>query len=138
MDASIAISQTRPSADAVNRLYDLVGWNASGLRTVAKTQKALDLSLCTVTAKFGDKFVGFGRIIGDAYTAQILDLMTHPDYRRQGIASSVLDELLRYAKGKFLGIYLIDGSSIEGFYEKHNFILANPETDKLMNLTEDV
>jgi GNAT superfamily N-acetyltransferase len=136
MDASVKISQAMPTADEVNHLYDLVGWNASGLRTVTRTQKALDLSLCTVTAKSGNKLVGFGRIIGDAYTAQILDLMTHPDFRRQGIASGILAELLRYAKGKFLGIYLIDGSSIEGFYERHNFVSANVDTDRLMYFSQ--
>lgn len=128
----IKVAYSRPSAVEVNELYDLLGWNREGLRTSEKTKIALERSACIVSARCGRRLVGFGRIIGDSYTAQILDLMTHPEFRHQGIAKKVLKALLSYAAGRFLGIFLIDGSGITGFYEQFGFETADPATDKLM------
>jgi len=117
---------------AVNSLYTAAGWNDHGERTRDKTSRALALSLCHVTATYANTLVGFGRIIGDTYTAQILDLITHPDYRQQGIATEIMKRLLHFADGRFLGVTLIDGSGLGGFYERFGFEAADPSSDQLM------
>ena len=121
--------------EEVNSLYSSVGWNGKGQRTLEKTRRTLAASPYVVTARVEEQLVGFGRILGDAYTAQILDVMVHPECRRRGVASGVLERLLDAAKGKFLGVYLIDGSGYKKFYERFGFETANPHTDRLMYWT---
>ena len=45
-------------------------------------------------------FVGFARVCGDPYVAQVLDVITHPDYRRRGIASQCMRGLLAHCNGR--------------------------------------
>jgi len=127
--------RARPPASDVNELYGVVGWNEEGERTLEKTTAALGRSLAVVTARISGELVGFGRLIGDSYTAQVIDVMTHPSFRRQGIARAVLTTLLEFARGRYLGVYLIDGSGIPGLYERHGFEPANPASDRLMYWT---
>jgi GNAT superfamily N-acetyltransferase len=112
-----------------------VGWNAEGLRTTGKTAQMLRTSHCHVSALSGDVLVGFGRILGDAYVGQILDVITRPSHRRQGIATGIVRRLLQYAEGRYLGLSLIDGSGVEGFYERFGFEAADVATNRLMFLT---
>lgn len=81
-DVRFAVNDPELDAGAVNALYAVVGWNAAGRRTVEKTCQMLSMSPCHVTARSGGELVGFGRILADPYTAQVLDLMTHPACRR--------------------------------------------------------
>ena len=50
-----------------------------------------------VAAWDGDTLIGFGRVFADVYWAQILDVMTHPDYRRRGVAKGIVSRLITYA-----------------------------------------
>ncbi|CAN5485859.1 GNAT family N-acetyltransferase [soil metagenome] len=131
-DVHFAVNDPDLDARAVNALYAAVGWNAVGQRTVEKTRQMLQMSACHVTARTGGELVGFGRILADPYTAQLLDLMIHPAFQRRGVASGILQRLLAFAEGKYLGVYLIDGSGLVGFYEHFGFEAANPVTDRLM------
>src|SRR5690625_458988 len=132
LEFSFSTNDPHLNPRAVNRLYTAVGWNDRGERTYDKTSRALTVSLCHVTATSCGKLIGFGRIIGDSYTAQILDLITHPDYRQQGIATEILKRLLCFADDRFLGVTLIDGSGLDGFYERFGFKKADPISDQLM------
>jgi len=73
----------------LNDLYTQVGWNNSGQRTTDKTSKMLDASPLYITARAGTQLVGFGRLLSDAYVGQLLDIITHPEYRQRGIARRV-------------------------------------------------
>ena len=66
------------------------------------------------TATFENRLIGFGRILGDAYTGQPLDIMTDPDFRRRGIAGHIVRLLLEQAEGQFIGLFLIDGTGRQG------------------------
>ena len=118
--------------EAITALYTAVGWNRSGARTVEKTRAVLAASATHVVARVAGRVVGFGRVIGDAYAAQLLDIITHPDYRRRGIATEITRRLLAHARAQALGVMLVDGTGLEGFYERLGFEAADPATDRLM------
>ena len=116
----------------INALYTAVGWNKKGQRTLERTTRMLQESPYFVVAIHNARIIGFGRILADAYVAQIFDIIVSPDFRRQGVASVILQKILAFAEGKYLGISLIDGSGVEGLYEKAGFVAVNPDTDRLM------
>ena len=115
-------------------------WNThehnKGERTEAKTKEMLQTSPCYIAAWSDGQLVGFGRILADPYVAQILDVMTHPDYWKRGIASGVTERLLDFARGRYLGVSLVAAGGLEGFYTRFGFEVANPESDVLMFLSE--
>lgn len=120
------------SAKDLTGLYTAVGWNTDGVRTEEKTRETLRDTKYYVSAHIGDELVGFGRILGDGYAGEILDVMTHPDYRGRGIATGIMNRLMEFASGKFIGIHLIAASGSADFYKHFGFGPANPKTDMLM------
>ncbi len=90
-----------------------------------KTQKdrpenffaALDSSLSLVYEK-DDKIVGFARAISDGHlTTYLCELVVDKEYRHQGIATSLIDEVFnRYPEGRMELL-----SSCDIFYEKLGF-----------------
>lgn len=74
--------------DQLNLLYQITGWDAEERRTHEKTAEMLRMSHYYITAYAeNEMLVGFARVCGDPYIAQVLDVITHPAYRRQGIAT---------------------------------------------------
>ncbi|GAA4020661.1 hypothetical protein GCM10022631_38120 [Deinococcus rubellus] len=119
-------------AHEINTLYTLIGWNNSNQRTEDRTVSILETSAAYATARSGGELIGFGRMLGDAYTAQLLDVMTTPAFRKHGVATQIIQLLLDWSGNRFLGIYLIDGARNPTFYERLGFEAADPETDRLM------
>ena len=77
----------------LNALYRHIGWDSHSRRTEAQTTEMLRVSHYYIAAHTTEGIlVGFARVCGDPYVAQVLDVITHPDYRRRGIAT-------RYAWG---------------------------------------
>lgn len=104
-------------------LYDRIGWNEGGWRTEDLVETALANSAHFITARneAGD-LVGFVRAISDgAFVCQIVDLIVHPDYRNQHIATHLLSRQVKHLSPKFKSLMLIDGSNIDGFYQKAGF-----------------
>ena len=120
------------SANEVNTLYALIGWNTLNQRTEARTASILRTSAAYATARSDSGLIGFGRILGDAYTAQILDVMTAPECRKRGVATQFIRLLLDWSGDRFLGISLIDGTRNPAFHERLGFTAADPESDRLM------
>ena len=116
----------------LNTLYTAVGWNEGGERTDEKTRLVLERAPYFVVAWHEDTPVGFGRVLTDVYWAQLLDVMTHPDYRRQGIAHEVVSHLVAFADGQSLSLMLISAGGMESLYTRFGFVEANPATDVLM------
>lgn len=131
-EVRFVVNDERLSATVLNDLYAAVEWNARGERTHAKTAALLRTSPCYVAAWSEGRLVGFGRILADPYTAQILDVMTHPESWKKGVASGVMTRLLDYAKGRSLDVTLVAASGLEGFYTRFGFEVANPQSDVLM------
>ena len=116
--------------ETLNALYTAVGWEGS--RTPEKTKLMLERTPCFVAAWEGEKLIGFGRVLEDVYWAQILDVMTHPKYRRRGVAKGVVSRLVAYAEGEQLSLMLIAAGGIESLYRHFGFAQADPKTDVLM------
>ena len=131
-----ALNDPKLDATAVTELYGLVGWNAQGQRTPERTSRAIQASVCYASAVQDGRLVGFGRISGDDYAAQIVDVITHPGHRHQGIATRIMHTLLNAAKDQVLGLVLVDGSGFSDFYERFGFTTADPTSDRLMYWTQ--
>jgi len=120
-------------AEQVTLLYTDIGWNQNSIRNSSKTLSILQTSLCTVIAlNSAQKVIGFGRVLGDAYIAQIVDIMTHTDYRRRGIATQMLTHLTNFLKGHHQCAMLVDGSGYQDFYKKFGFEAGDAKTDCVM------
>jgi len=118
--------------EALNALYAAVGWNEDGERTTDKTQLVLERAACFVAAWRGAQLVGFGRVLADVYSAQILDVMTHPDHRCRGVASGVVSRLVSFAETESFNLLLISAGGVRGLYRQFGFLEADPRTDVLM------
>ena len=131
---SILFTQNDPKIkpEALNALYTAVGWNDEGTRTPDKTQLVLERAAYFVAAWDGDTLIGFGRILADVYWAQILDVMTHPEYRRRGVAKGIVSRLTSYADKEQLSLMLIAAGGLEKLYTQFGFTAADPATDVLM------
>lgn len=119
-------------------LYSVVGWNQDLQRTAPKINAMLEKSLHFICAYYNHKLIGFGRILGDPFVAQLVDVITHPNYRRRGLATTIVMQLLDEIKTTHSSVIVIDGSGFKGFYEKFGFELANPNTDRLMYLNYEI
>lgn len=109
--------------DELNSLYRLIGWDSQSRRTSAETAEMLKVSRYYIAAHHGNtKLIGFARVGGDPYVAQVLDVIAHPEYRRQGIATRCMQGVLQHPQSsRYAAVTLTDGSGIEGFYERFGF-----------------
>jgi len=81
----------------LNALYRLVGLDLHNRRSDAETVEMLGASRYYMAAhapRVG--LVGFARVCGDPYVVQVLDVITHPDYRRRGIATHCMQGVVRH------------------------------------------
>ena len=114
----------------LNALYTAVGWGDG--RTAQKTRLVLERAACFVAAWDEGHLVGFGRVLADVYSAQLMDVMTHPDRRRRGVASGVVSRLVTFAEAERLNLMLISAGGVQGLYKQFGFFEADPRTDVLM------
>jgi ribosomal protein S18 acetylase RimI-like enzyme len=111
------------NAAELNALYRLIGWDKHNRRTEAETTQMLKISHYYIAAHtLKGQLVGFARVCGDPYIAQVLDVITHPDYRRRGIATQCMLGILGHLqRSHYVSVTLTDGSEIEGFYQQFGF-----------------
>jgi len=107
----------------LNALYRLIGWDSHNRRTEAETTEMLRVSHYYIAAHTAEgTLVGFARVCGDPYVAQVLDVITHPAYRHRGIATKcMLGVLAHLQRSRYVSVTLTDGSGIEGFYQRFGF-----------------
>jgi len=114
-----------PTPDEFNNLTESVGW---GRRENEIIKEALDNTLYSICVYDEDKFIGYGRIIGDkTIFLYIHDVMVIPEYQGKGIGTEIMEELLkqigRYKKANpYIRTYLGASKGKESFYEKFGFI----------------
>ncbi len=114
-----------PTADEFNQLTEAVGW---GRRENDIVEEALKHTLYSVCAYDEDKFIGYGRIIGDkTIFLHIHDVMVRPEYQGVGIGTGIMNTILdkvnvyrRVNPG--IRVYLGASKGKEGFYEKFGFV----------------
>lgn len=92
-----------------------------------QAEAALRSGLYNVTAFYGEKAVGMGRLVGDgAMYWYIQDMAVLPEFQRQGIGKHIVEMLLFHAyehtpSGCFSTVGLMAAKGKEGFYEKLGF-----------------
>ena len=76
-------------------------------------------------AKIDDKVVGFAGTWIVLDESHITNIAVHPNYRKQGIASKLLKELLNHCKRKGCVAYTLEvrssNAAAKALYEKHSF-----------------
>jgi len=107
----------------LNALYRLIGWDRHNRRTEAETTEMLRVSHYSIAVHTDEGIlVGFARVCGDPYVAQVLDVITHPAYRRRGIATRCMHGVLAHLqRSPYVSVTLTDGSGIAGFYQRFGF-----------------
>lgn len=122
--ADITFTENGPVDGAqLNGLYRLIGWDRHDRRTEAETTEMLRVSHYYIAAHTAEgTLVGFARVCGDPYVAQVLDVITHPAYRRRGIATQCMRGVLAHLQhSRYVSVTLTDGSRIAGFYQRFGF-----------------
>lgn len=122
--AGITFAENGPVDPAqLNALYRLIGWDSRQRRTAAETTELLAVSRYHIAAHTGEGLlVGFARVCGDPYVVQVLDVITHPAYRRRGIATRCMRGVLGHVqRSRYVAVTLTDDSDIAGFYARFGF-----------------
>ena len=113
-----------PTPEEYNMLSEAVGWGSKEKSIIEEAFKNTLYSLCVYDE---DKFIGFGRIIGDkTIFLYFHDLKVLPEYQNQGIGTEIMRRLLKqvdeYKKvNPKIRTYLGAAKGKEGFYEKFGF-----------------
>ena len=113
-----------PTCEEYNMLSEAVGWGSKEESILEEAFKNTLYSLCVYDE---DKFIGFGRIIGDkTIFLYFHDLKVLPEYQGQGIGTGIMRKLLNqvdeYKKvNPDIRTYLGAAKGKEGFYEKFGF-----------------
>jgi ribosomal protein S18 acetylase RimI-like enzyme len=114
---------------SLNDVYRLVGWDRGGRRTAEETAEMLRVSRYYIAAYVGDRLVGFARVCGDPYVAQVLDVITHPEYRRLGIATRCVEGVVPHLRqSRYVSVTLTDDTGLPDFYERFGFRRLAPDT----------
>ena len=71
------------------------------------------------------KTIGWGRCVDDGTFCMIYDVAVHPDYQKQGVGTTIMDEIKKYvAQNDFLSVSLFynpNNPSVKEFYKKCGF-----------------
>ena len=107
----------------LNALHRLIGWDRVERRTEAETLEMLRVSSYYITAEAAQRrLVGFARVCGDPYIVQVLDVMTHPEYRRRGIATRCMAGVLAHLQqSRYVSVTLIHDEGLDDFYQRFGF-----------------
>ncbi len=107
----------------LNALYHIIGWDNRHRRTAAETTEMLKVSRYYIASHTREsRLVGLARVCGAPYTVQILDVITHPDDRRRGIATDCMRGIEKHLQlSNYLSVTLTDERGIAGFYRRFGF-----------------
>jgi ribosomal protein S18 acetylase RimI-like enzyme len=116
------IEKRLPTVHEYNNLRQSAGWPTYEESLAAK---GIANSLFSVCVTHANKFIGFGRVIGDgAIYLHIQDVIVHPEYQKKGIGKMIMKELLTYVDlvaGKNTNIGLMCSKGREKFYADLGF-----------------
>jgi len=89
-------------------------------RTPEQLKLSFEHSYATSIAYLDDRIVGTARVLSDSVcNAYIVDVWTLTAYRNQGIARTMMQQLLRELQGQH--VYLFTDDAVE-FYKKLGFV----------------
>ena len=113
-------------------LFKQTGW--ANTRGPLDIQQMLDRCQLTLGVWDDDHLIGFARVItDDRYRALIDDVVVDSAYRGQGIASAMLDKLLKRLQ-HIEAVMLDCAPELEGFYGRFGFEAKDSSSLELKNL----
>ena len=120
--------------DEILSLYHAVGWSRYTDEPETLRQ-SFDHSLCTLAAYENDLLIGLIRTVGDGFSSVLIqDLLVHPSYQRQGIGTTLLQEIRTRYRSVYQMQLLIDrDTKMLEFYRKRGFDLA--QNEKIVAMT---
>jgi ribosomal protein S18 acetylase RimI-like enzyme len=124
----------------LNALYQSIGWDSHHRRTEPETSEMLRVSHYYIAAHATDgTLVGFARVCGDPYVAQVLDVMTHPAFRRRGIAARCMRGVLAHLqRSRYVSVTLTADSGVVTFYRRFGFHVCKEVAQRWERGTEIV
>ena len=116
------IEYTDYREEEILRLYSKNGWKAYTENKEALKQ-GFQHSLLVLAAREGDELAGIIRAVGDGFTVVFIqDILTDPEYRRQGIGSALIKAVLdRYPEVRQIELVTDDTPETEAFYRSSGF-----------------
>lgn len=90
-------------------------------------QECINHALTVATARNTDtnELIGIAFVIGNARHAQIVDMVVHPDYRKDGLGGNLLDMCIEFIRERgilFAGLtYDKNHPWLKDFYAEHGF-----------------
>ena len=132
MTTRYIFSFTEPiNPDELRTLFEQTSW--ANNRSPLDIQLMLDRSHFTLGVWDEDHLIGFARVItDDRYRALIDDVVVDSAYRKQGIASQMLDKMLKRLQ-HIESIVLECGPEMESFYGRFGFERNDSSSLKLRN-----
>lgn len=108
---------------------------------IEHAKRALDGGLINVSAKYGDRLIGMGRMVGDgAMYWYLQEIIVLPEYQKQGVGTKIVNHLVDYAvshstTGKFTTIGGVSAKGKEEFYSKLGFEVISNGIQKMIEIS---
>jgi ribosomal protein S18 acetylase RimI-like enzyme len=120
---SFLVTPTPDQISQIINLYRMAEWWTDGVDQPDQIAPLIAGSHCYCIATIGNEIVGIGRAISDGVSdAYIQDITVNKSHRRQGIASKIVNELVRQLNQDGLGwIGLIAERGTQNFYIQLGF-----------------
>ncbi len=117
--------------EELHSLLQQTSW--ADTRSPLDIQQMLDRSQITLSVWDEDQLIGFARVItDDLYRALIDDVVVDAAYREQGIASQMLEKILK--RTQHIEIIMLDcDANLAGFYSRFGFKSKNGASMELRN-----
>ena len=110
----ITYTQTTDGVDWARLKDDLTADDFDNGRTPDELRRSFENSAVVAFARDGDRIIGKARALSDGVcNAYVVDVWTHSDYRRRGIASRLMGLLAERLEGQHIYLFTDDA---EAFY----------------------
>jgi ribosomal protein S18 acetylase RimI-like enzyme len=116
---TVRIDRSLEGIDWVQAKGDLVADDFDNGRSPEALRRSFDRSQHVVFARDGERVVGMARLLSDGVcNSYLVDVWTASAYRRQGIASAMIRDLLDRVPGQHVGLQTHDAQAL---YESLGF-----------------
>lgn len=120
---SFLVTPSARQIDQILGLFRMAEWWTEGVDDPGSIEGLIAGSHCFALATIRDDIIGMGRAISDRISdAYIQDITVNPSFRRRGIASRIVTELVKHLQADGLNwIALIAERGTENFYLQLDF-----------------
>lgn len=115
----VRYSKSTDGVNWKNLKHDLANDHFDNDRTPRELRQSFENSAVVAFAFEKERVIGKGRAISDGVcNAYVVDVWTHSDFRRQGIASHIMELLIEDLNGQHVYLFTDDE---QAFYEQIGF-----------------